>query len=190
MASVVLVLRTYAIYYRNLWVLIITSLLGMSTVATAGWSLTELSGIVLSFGDISLYRTCLPAHLQSASPFKISWALSLLFDSSIFVLTVSKTWKMIRVGGRDGMHNRLPMLLMRDGSMFFAVMALANLTNLVVNIFAPDAFFTQSTGNNSVITHTLSVTLMSRLILDLRTLDDRSTTVSGNASFLPLVSRC
>ncbi|TDL23565.1 hypothetical protein BD410DRAFT_814517 [Rickenella mellea] len=53
----ILIIRVYALYYREIWVLVLTGMLGLSTVATSivSWSLTMTFDITITI--LTLFRT-------------------------------------------------------------------------------------------------------------------------------------
>ncbi|KAF8874529.1 hypothetical protein BD779DRAFT_1678678 [Infundibulicybe gibba] len=61
----------------------------------------------------------------------MAWAAMFAYDSIVFALTLIKTWRAAR--NIEIRARRLPMstLLLRDGAIYFAVMALANLANIL-----------------------------------------------------------
>ncbi|KLO05185.1 hypothetical protein SCHPADRAFT_733824 [Schizopora paradoxa] len=69
--TIFLILRTYAVYYRSLWVLAVTVPFGIVNVVLAAWALTKVKTILFTFGSGSL-RTCVPAVLISEAPFRAS----------------------------------------------------------------------------------------------------------------------
>jgi len=76
-------------------------------------------------------------------------------------------------------QSRLIELLLRDGTIFYAVMAAANLLNFLLFLFEPFDFFETSAGNNSEITHAISVTLVSRMMLNLMEVASSSSATTG-----------
>ncbi|KLO10770.1 hypothetical protein SCHPADRAFT_502760 [Schizopora paradoxa] len=54
-------------------------------------------------------------------------------------------------------------------------MALSYTIHFVFFVDMSFSLFSDSTGNNAFMTHTISVTMMSRLILNLKSFDDRQT---------------
>jgi len=116
--TIFLVLRTYAIHYRHVWVLVVTVPLGIVNVALAAWSLTKVRTILFTFGAGAL-RTCVPAVLESDAPFRASWGTTIAFDTLISVLTISKTYRMHRENREIGMESRLAAMLLQDGSLYY-----------------------------------------------------------------------
>ncbi|KAI5117895.1 hypothetical protein M0805_001552 [Coniferiporia weirii] len=189
--AIMLSIRTYALYNRSLKVLGFTAALGLASIITSAYSLTQFYGILLEFGlglhVASAFRTCLPGFIHSSAPFKVTILLSFIFDIVIFLLTITRTYQVMGEHKRCGMHSPLYKLLMRDGSVYFAVMVLVNAINFALfdDKYVQSAFFPQSTGNNSMMTHVISVTMMSRLILNLNSVgNQRRVTVSPAGSHM------
>ncbi|OCB86876.1 hypothetical protein A7U60_g6049 [Sanghuangporus baumii] len=165
---VLLIMRVYAFYQRKAWTLWVTIPLGTVAIGISAWSLAQVRTINLSFGPQNLFRACVPAELQTRVVFKASWFISGTFDTLIFVLTVYKTWSLCREHRQIGLQSKLSRLLMRDGAMYYGILAITNLVNVVFFLTDENTFFEQSAGSNSVLSHTLTSTLLSRLVLNLR----------------------
>lgn len=87
----------------------------------------------------------------------IAWGGLLAFDVTVFVLTLYKAAKM-------GYNTPLIQILVRDGSLYFVVLFLVNLANILTLHFAPTLLKNSATP----LTNVLSSTLISRLMLRLR----------------------
>ncbi|KLO14339.1 hypothetical protein SCHPADRAFT_939629 [Schizopora paradoxa] len=140
------------------------------------WATTELDGLTLSFGGV--FRTCVPSLAAVTGPaqaiaYIVAWALSIVFDCVIFALTVYRTLKLRAVHSFNGSYGSLANLLLRDGSLYFAIMAISYIIHLVLFFTIENSFYANSLGNNAFLTHTISVTMMSRLILNLNSYSDR-----------------
>jgi len=61
-------------------------------------------------------------------------------------------------------------------------MAIANVVNIICFNLNEQTYFPTSTGNNSMFTHIISVTLISRLMLNLKSLDERRHKVKASTS--------
>ncbi|KAF8874553.1 hypothetical protein BD779DRAFT_1678695 [Infundibulicybe gibba] len=109
----------------------------------------------------------------------VPWIAVFAYDSMIFAFTLAKTWQ---AGRKVRIHGRLPIiaLLLRDGTIYFAVMALANLANILTFYFCgtflrgglstfSNRFALYSIHTNSELNGvcSISVTMMSRLMLNL-----------------------
>ncbi|KAJ6562119.1 hypothetical protein B0H19DRAFT_1259722 [Mycena capillaripes] len=91
-----------------------------------------------------------------------SWGALFVFDVIIFGLTVSNGWLTRR---RMGPEVTMPLhiLIIRDGALYFAVMLLSNLANILT-------FITHSPvlpGSLATFATCISATMMSRLMLNL-----------------------
>ncbi|KAH9916252.1 uncharacterized protein BXZ73DRAFT_105882 [Epithele typhae] len=98
---------------------------------------------------------------EQSRHFAFIWAAVLVFDAAVFGLTVAKV---LRVGRT--WQGSLFTLMLVDGALYFGVMFLCNLANIVV-------YWTwtgKSASKNASVTMTniLSATLMSRLMLHIR----------------------
>ncbi|TDL24506.1 hypothetical protein BD410DRAFT_91988 [Rickenella mellea] len=89
----------------------------------------------------------------------VAWGGLLLFDTAIFSLTLYKTLEMWRMGDRQ-----LIVVLMRDGLMYYSVLCVANLSNILSFLLAEG----QLKGSPTPTANVLSVTLISRLMINLR----------------------
>ncbi|KAJ7637350.1 hypothetical protein DFH06DRAFT_1302758 [Mycena polygramma] len=158
LVSVVAILRTYALYGRNkrlLWCLLI---LGACLIALSSWTVYGQHAIpVTVFPGCHLGVTERTGHHLSAS-----WFCLFLFDLIIFVLTVSKTYSTRRLLG-GGEELPLHMLMVRDGAMYFAAMAFANLANIITYYSTGPLI----RGSLSTFANCVSVSMMSRLMLNL-----------------------
>jgi len=90
-----------------------------------------------------------------------SWISLFVFDCFIFYLTLIRTWKMYR--GRQTRPEVISVLV-HDGTFYFGVMAIANLTNIF------SFFFQQGImrGMFSTPANNIAILLMSRLLFNLR----------------------
>ncbi|KAF8206848.1 hypothetical protein K438DRAFT_449151 [Mycena galopus ATCC 62051] len=91
-----------------------------------------------------------------------SWVALFLFDATILALTLLKTRSTrLLLGG--GEEIPLHMLIMRDGAMYFAAMAFANLANIITYYLAGPLI----RGSLSTFANCVSLSMMSRLMLNL-----------------------
>ncbi|KAL5485603.1 hypothetical protein ACEPAI_6644 [Sanghuangporus weigelae] len=177
-ASILLSLRTYALYNRSWKVLCFVSLLGLSTVITSAWAINGVFGILVSFGLAGgggdVFRTCVSGHVNHKL-FVATVLLSTVFDGVVFLLTVTRTVQIVCQNKKSGARADLPQLLMRDGSIYFSIMIVANLVNVIIfsDKSIPSTEFAQSTGNNAMLSHVISVTMISRLVLNLHGFEER-----------------
>jgi hypothetical protein len=88
-----------------------------------------------------------------------AWSGLLLFDTLVFIMTLYKS-----VSSEWGGNATLFKILLRDGCLYYAVMVLTNLCNIVMFFIAPLGL----RGIPATFTNVLSSTLISRLVLNLR----------------------
>jgi len=81
----------------------------------------------------------------------------LMFDSVIFSLTLYKAFTM-------GRGIRLLDVIVRDGTIYYSALFIVNLANILILLFAQPLLKNSTTS----ITNVLSITLVSRLMLNLR----------------------
>ncbi|KAJ7270410.1 hypothetical protein C8J57DRAFT_1508446 [Mycena rebaudengoi] len=142
-----MILRIWALYSRRARVLWWLIGIASSFIAIAVWSmhegrqhgfpLTVLPGCHLAIDESASYRPCwpfnppfssiqnLPSVLDLAGP----WECLFAFDAMIFGMTIYKGYVTRRDAG--GANMPIHRVLVRDGAMYFAAMALANLANIV-----------------------------------------------------------
>ncbi|KIO05191.1 hypothetical protein M404DRAFT_25802 [Pisolithus tinctorius Marx 270] len=138
--AVLFVIRTYALYGRNKRILAFLLFTTVALVSVVAEMLQPRSAIHLAVPYEALY----------------------VFDTLIFGLTAYKTFK---VGIRSIVHSKpkLVVLLLRDGAIYFAIVAMANLANILSFYVAPEHL----KGGLSTISICTAVTMVSRLMLNL-----------------------
>ncbi|KAF8874548.1 hypothetical protein BD779DRAFT_1678691 [Infundibulicybe gibba] len=151
---------------------------GVVSLGVTGWALFGQQTTVapkLSGCHIGLER-------DTSMRLAVVWAVVFAYDSIIFALTLAKTWQAAR---KIRIHTRLPIiaLLLRDGAIYFAVMALANLANILTFFFCGP--FLQ--GGLSTFASSISVTMTSRLMLNLH--ETASIGIFSGVSALGPISR-
>ncbi|TFY52196.1 hypothetical protein EVG20_g10661 [Dentipellis fragilis] len=109
---------------------------------------------------------CNPLHSQSQSTrLAIAWSGLLMFDCSVFILTVAKAFQIGRQYPGSLIH-----VLLRDGTLYFAMLFFANLSNILMYLNAAPLL----KDTNTVLTNVLSTTAISRLMLNLRAAHEKS----------------
>ncbi|KAJ4470177.1 hypothetical protein J3R30DRAFT_3712028 [Lentinula aciculospora] len=92
----------------------------------------------------------------------VGWEGILLIDTILFALTLWKAYHSRLPVGTSRVGVSLFAVVVRDGSVYFLIIASLNLVN-IVSFYIPGRF----QGNISAFVGCLSVTLMSRMMLDL-----------------------
>ncbi|THH18674.1 hypothetical protein EW146_g2338 [Bondarzewia mesenterica] len=158
-----LIMRTYALYGRSAKIFALLLTIGLVMVAIASWALVgqssdvvpNVQGCHLTMSDATGIRVA------------VAWEEEFVLDMIIFGLTVARTYQHrdVRTWSR-GMGPRntgLMQLFLRDGALYFVMMALANLLNILTFYLAPPIL----KGVLSTFSTCISVTMMSRLMLNL-----------------------
>ncbi|KAJ3840266.1 hypothetical protein F5878DRAFT_613746 [Lentinula raphanica] len=169
---VLLTMRIYALYGRSIRILGYMLGSAFTLAVVAAWSLFGQKGTTASSGCHIGIDFITSVHLASA------WEALFCYDSILFGFTLYQTYKS-RHG--IGMSHHIPLvsLMLRDGAIYFAVMALANLSN-ILTFYLAGPFLR---GSLSTFASCMSVTMMSRLMLNLH-----SSARSGIFSTLPTFS--
>ncbi|KAJ7691050.1 hypothetical protein B0H17DRAFT_1063963 [Mycena rosella] len=171
MVGAMLILRTYALYERDRRVLAVLVSVAAGAVAVAIWSVfTGKTGDTQD--NLHLYFGCNYgiSHTQGVS-LATAWAGVAGFDCLIFLLTL---WKVLT---RHRLHaTNLLTVLLRDGSVYFLVMFMSNLSNIITFVFGTP----YTRGIATTFTNIISSIMISRLMLNLR--DPALSHMSGRRS--------
>ncbi|KNZ73361.1 hypothetical protein J132_07659 [Termitomyces sp. J132] len=160
--TVLLTLRIYALYHRSFRILAYMIDSGIVLLVIAVWAIfgqkgarerppQEIAGCHIGISRITSIRTA------------TAWEGLFVYDSIIFGLTMFKTWKNRVQSMSSQTPNSFIYLLFRDGAIYFAVMALANLANILTFYFCGPFM----SNGLTALASDLSVTMMSRLMLNL-----------------------
>jgi len=153
LVGAVLGLRIYAIYNFNKIILFYLCCAGFITVLLGAWSTTETSTLVPSFAGCNY-----PILKQTAMRIAVAWEAQVLCDVLAFGFILVRSYlQPFKVPGSILSH------IVRDGALYFAVLVLANLGNILMYCFG-DPWIASSL---SWFTSTISVTMMCRLMLNL-----------------------
>ncbi|KAI0078646.1 hypothetical protein K474DRAFT_892514 [Panus rudis PR-1116 ss-1] len=179
LVGILLTIRTYAIYGQSrtiLSVILSYMIIGFGIAVWAMITNQRLPGA--PFDEIpSWYKAC-GSHLSDQQEIYLSIALSIAMggDIMIFCLTlyrgiiIAKTTK-----------NRLLVIIMRDGTVYFGVMILTHALNMISTLKYRDII------EVTTLTAIISSTLMSRLMLNIRN-PRNSTEYSEELSATPIAS--
>ncbi|KAG2358855.1 hypothetical protein BDR07DRAFT_250483 [Suillus spraguei] len=160
----ILTLRTYALYSRSkrLLICMITVIIVLAGVASAGIFRYHSSNVIVAPG-INCYES--GASVTLASP-GLAWIALFVYELLIFVLTVfrfCKTRGMLRSPYLVMSRNNIADIMFQDGAMYFGVMTLSNIPNILLFYFGSDI----NRFSLASFTSCMSVTLVSRLMLNL-----------------------
>ncbi|KAJ7131497.1 hypothetical protein C8R43DRAFT_1133724 [Mycena crocata] len=173
--GVMLILRTYALYQRSKRVLSLLVVFSAGVIGVGVWS-TVFSGTAGNPGaDLPLYIGCTYEITKPQSVgLVIAWAAMGVFDCLIFFLTLYRALSQRH-------RTRLPLLtvLLRDGSVYFGVMVISNLSNILTFLFGGP----YTRGVATTFTNIISSLMISRLMLNLR--DPSLSTISNRSGCDP-----
>jgi len=161
--SIVMLVRIHALYGRNLRLLAVLLAISLPLLAVIFWSVQAQgqqsdSEVVLGFPGCN---TAVPK--SSNYHLAATWEILFFYDSLIFGFTLFKTYSTWRRTGSEASHLPIHSLVLRDGALYFAAMALANACNIATFYLAGPIL----SGSLSTFASCMSVTLMARLMLNL-----------------------
>jgi len=149
LTSILLVMRVYALYFRNRWILCILALEYVAGVILACWALTGLWP-----GAAAAHSTEHNALLKAAA-----FSGLLIFDLTIFILTVARSIKLWSRSRKEPFIHRV----LVDGLIYYGVIWNLNLLNVVDLAINP-----RTELSTPEFTYILSVVMISRLMINLR----------------------
>ncbi|KZV68339.1 hypothetical protein PENSPDRAFT_19744 [Peniophora sp. CONT] len=151
-------MRIYALYNKNRWILAFLVGISILSVGVAVWSIvTSTGGGPHVITTVPLFVGCnqlMPD--DNARHLAIAWSGVLVFDSAVFGLTAYRT---TRIG-----RGKLTSILLRDGALYFVVLFCTNLGNILTLLLAPEVLRTGST----TMTNVISASLITRIMLNIR----------------------
>ncbi|KAI6006757.1 hypothetical protein EDC04DRAFT_3095580 [Pisolithus marmoratus] len=175
--AIVMIMRVYALYERSRCVLAMLAFLAVAGIVIAIWAVSSLPSSALVAVTQGRQIGC-PGQgfLSSDQALYLSagWGGQLLFDVVVFTLTLWRSMY-LRTSGRGNISD----VLLRDGSVYFAVMSAANIGNIITLLVARNNVKNVAVSFINII----SATMISRLMLNLR---DPSIVGPTPASFPPL----
>ncbi|KAH9887022.1 hypothetical protein C8Q73DRAFT_795045 [Cubamyces lactineus] len=159
--GVLLMLRTYALYNRSRKVVYLLTSICTLGGAVSVWAIVSVRGLhVSSFQDVAIYTGCdLTLTEKQGYYLAAAWSSILVFDATIFVLTLVQA---LRVG-RTWSHS-LFYVMLRDGTIYFGMLVICYLSNILTYILAEPVY----KGVSTTMTNVISSTLITRLMLNIR----------------------
>ncbi|KIM42439.1 hypothetical protein M413DRAFT_27197 [Hebeloma cylindrosporum] len=173
LVCILLTLRIYALYGRSLRILAYMGGSGVVLIAFSLWVMFGQKSAPSESGGGCHIGMSRDTAIRLAG----AWEALFVYDSIIFALTFLKTWKARRDHSITGIGIPLISIILRDGAIYFAIMALCNLSNILTfyllgvrpkfpNLPLRHDDLTGST-NIALPPRRISVTMMSRLMLNL-----------------------
>lgn len=156
--GILLTMRIHALYERDVRVLLFICACGLAVIVFGTWSVVAGRGSKDHVKPLSV--SCMPpTDSADAKRFAAAWTGVLLFDSLIFSMTVHKSFRQSRQGDRPLLN-----ILLRDGAIYFGIMAIAGLANIISLHLSPE----YERGFTTTFANIISSTMISRLMLNLR----------------------
>lgn len=166
-----LILRTYALYDRSWRALLFMLVVAGGVIVLGTW--TVVKGVHGPEPNSNWTGVgCVPSlNKAPAIRYAAAWSGALVFDIVIFTMTIYKSVRRSRVGNRSLTH-----ILLRDGAIYFGIMAAVTLSNILSFLLSADA----DRGFMTTFANIMSSTMLSRLMLNLR--DPRLSRTRGGTS--------
>ncbi|KIM64903.1 hypothetical protein SCLCIDRAFT_1213015 [Scleroderma citrinum Foug A] len=159
-AAVIMIMRVYAFYDENRWILSMLVLVGLIDIGICSWAfLLEPPSQVLYPVQTKVVGCLKPVSPAQAPRFAAAWGGQLILDALVFALTL---YKLLRVGSM-GERSFIDQLI-RDGALYFAAMSVINVANIITLLLAIP--YLKSALSSP--TNMLCAALISRLMLNMR----------------------
>ncbi|KAI0043587.1 hypothetical protein FA95DRAFT_1681818 [Auriscalpium vulgare] len=159
LVGVLCIMRMYALYNRSRFVLGFLIAVALFSIVIGVW-------VVVTYQNqsVQIIASTIPGCNQLLSNadgrhLAAAWSGVLVFDTIIFILTAYKGFK-LGLSTRGGLLH----VLIRDGTVYFTVLFLANLGNILMLLLGPPALKAWTTTFINI----LSSTLISRVMINLR----------------------
>ncbi|KAM5538840.1 hypothetical protein V8D89_007562 [Ganoderma adspersum] len=161
--GVLLTLRTYALYNRSRQVVGLLAAISAVGTGITVWAVLGAKGTYPNSHDVSRWVGCdLRVTQKQGYYVAAAWSSILIFDATVFGLTL---WQALNVG-RMWSHSLFHIIL-RDGTIYFWILAVCYTANIMTNIFAQP----ELKGILTTMTNVISTSLVSRMMLNIRNPD-------------------
>ncbi|EIW56723.1 uncharacterized protein TRAVEDRAFT_73164 [Trametes versicolor FP-101664 SS1] len=159
--GVLLMLRTYALYNRNRKVVYLLASICAAGGAVSVWAIVSVRSLHLrSFQDIAVYTGCdLTLSEKQGYYLAAAWSSILVFDATVFVLTLTQALRVGRMFSHSLFH-----IMLRDGTIYFGILVVCYGCNILTYILAQPVY----KGVSTTFTNVISTTLITRLMLNIR----------------------
>lgn len=167
--GVIMMARVYAFYNKDRRVLSLLIAVAAFCVGLSCWALLFLPPSPKPESTataLDIHAGCrVPMTSVEASHWAAAWGGQLLFDVLVFLFTLKKLISVRSLGKRSFMA-----LSLRDGALYFAVMIVANVANIVTYLVMDNPYERSMLAPP---TNMLCAVLISRLMLNLRDLEHK-----------------
>jgi len=126
-------MRVYALYDRSRWVIALFLTLAVVDVGIGCWAIMSANPIRLPQQDLAVSAPgCAePLSHEQGIRLAIAWGGQLAFDVVVFFLTLYQSILIVRTSRRP-----LISTLLRDGVLYFAILTVVNLANILTFLLA------------------------------------------------------
>ncbi|KAF8799557.1 hypothetical protein BYT27DRAFT_7201441 [Phlegmacium glaucopus] len=156
--AAMLIMRIYALYRRNIRILIFFVVIAAALLAVACWA--GFGGKSEPLEDVLFETGCgVSTSHYRALRMAISWTAQLAFDLLVFGMTLYRILTLPRMT-----HSNLLTIFMWDGAMYFGVMTISTLMNILLLLVSDP--LTRDIGMS--FTNTISSVMMTRMMLNIR----------------------
>lgn len=163
--ALLIALRTYAIWQKNRWVFGVVLILGLSIPALNIYYYT-----IFKIVAAPIPLTGCSAFVDDHRFFSIQISTSVInivYDALVLVLTWVKTVGIRKSLARIGVKTSVPILLLRDGTIYFLLLLALNVSNFVISDLLSNNVFTE-------MRRVITSILISRFMINLRGIYTRS----------------
>ncbi|KAJ7161791.1 hypothetical protein C8R43DRAFT_991490 [Mycena crocata] len=157
MVAIILIMRTFALYDRSKRILALTVLITLGIFAFAIAELLTKTEVETLADNIAAFGCPIGTPHAKSLRLAAAWSGMLLFDVMIFGLTLYKALR-LKVG-----RGELLTILIRDGSVYFALMIASNACN--IGTYTMGGPF--MSGTLTTVTNVLASVMISRLMFNL-----------------------
>ncbi|KAJ7460019.1 hypothetical protein B0H11DRAFT_2242245 [Mycena galericulata] len=175
LVCLLLTIRIYALYGRDTRVYAVMMSIGAILLGVSCWAFIGKNGVPESNVVGCHIAISQKLAVYTATP----WESVFTFDVLIFVALFYEALRKRRESRMMRRQNPILSILMRDGAIYFAIMAVVNLGNIITYYVAGPLL----RGSLATLSSSMAVTLMSRLMLNLHSID-RSGIFSTTTSHL------
>ncbi|KAJ7480776.1 hypothetical protein FB451DRAFT_1238409 [Mycena latifolia] len=158
LVGLMLIIRTYALYERNKTVLAFTIFVTLAAFCFAVWVLLTGNDVDTLSAEEAAFGCPMGTPHGKSLRIAAAWSGMLVFDVMIFGLTLFKALRH-RGSARGGLIS----VLLRDGSVYFALMIISNAANVAT--YTMGGPFIR--GSATTVTNVASSVMISRLMFNL-----------------------
>ncbi|KAF8206931.1 hypothetical protein K438DRAFT_416822 [Mycena galopus ATCC 62051] len=157
LVAVMLIMRTFALYERSKKILALTILVTLGAFVFAAWILLTGNDLDTLSAQIDAFGCPIGTSHSKSLRLGAAWSGMLVFDVTIFGLTLFKALTL------DARRGSLLTVLLRDGSVYFALMTISNACN--IGTYTMGNAFTR--GSATTVTNVVSSVGISHLMFNI-----------------------